>query len=83
MCVCVNNMEMKKYFFISFMYFIPEYNYKQFQEDTFIYENSGYPSRPFIRKKLQSITKQEDSNIVLLCLVEWSKEQYMSYIHLF
>ena len=74
-------MEEKKYFFISFMYFIPQYNLKQFQEDTFIFENSGYPSRPFIRKKLQEITKQEDSNIALLCLTEWNKEQYMEYKH--
>jgi len=52
---------------------------KQFQEETFIFENSGYPSKQFIRKKLQEITKEEDSNICLLCLTEWSKEQYMSY----
>jgi hypothetical protein len=74
-------MEAKKYFFMSFVYFMTQYNLRQFQEETFIFENSGYPSKQFIRNKLQSITKEEDSNICLLCLVEWSKEQYMSYIY--
>lgn len=66
---------------MSFYYFIPQSNLREFGETTFISENSGYPSRQFIRNKLQYLTKQEDSNIVLLCLVEWSREQYMSYIH--